>query len=1123
MDNLTPGRCLPCSRPAFDSRASSTLCQCSTRRLTVLILLSLGGLPSEPVEAADSCRRGATVIDTPVRSRCTLHNGDRLSVSPGGGIDVTSGAAVSVTHAAPTVIFNAGVITGAVGVAIDDSSGVGKLYNSGIISGSVNALRITDSQLSGQLRNTGTLRAFENGQADAVVTMDRTVLGQGFANIGSIDARGAVTAVAINKSVIIGNLDNSGSMSGGENGLRIVDSKIQGSLRNSGTMDGGDTLTVDGTHISGDLLNSGEMLGPSGLLDSVIDGRLINTGTLRDSVAAMDLRGTTIRGGIYNSGWWYSGEGAWIYGSTLKRFENTGSIGVGDDELRFNGSVIEGDWVNRGSISPRYDGVGGLALDRSAIKGDLINRGALEGGFRGVALRGRNQAKIIGNVLNTGRIVGGTGVYLSDTFIGGDFINSGLIMGNPADYHEGSGMLMTDSRLGGTLRNSGVVSGLVDGIHLSTTVLEGDFNNSGRIIAAQNALTLDASRIEGRWLNSGYIGTDNDASPVDFDPDNTGVTLRDSVIQGTATNRGTVRGNTTGLSISNSQLLGGLVNAGTLHGSSYSLYADAASRLDNLYIAGDNTAHFEGAVYAPATTATLYSNASYRMAANDIWNIKTLINRGTLAVGARILADGGAAGIAGDYVQTPGGVLRIEVRDADHYGRLIVSGTATLPSQARIDVDVSQPRQPISRRSLDSVLSASRLASDGTFAVTSNSALFDFSARQVNEQVDLLLAPKRAGGITSAAREAGLPATTQSAARVLDRQLALGTASTLTPFFISATSNQQIASALTQTLPMDNAPLRANQATLASINHAVKSRLDAVTGLSMGATDTSNTTDTGGAAISGLWSQPFSYRSGAADTTVEGASGTLLGFDLRTSPERRSGWAFAYANGSTGTHQAGRQQSSKLDLWQFLGYSSYTLAPSTEWMLYGGAGRNSVTADRRLAIAGLNGSAKGEYGSVMATLGTSLGHALQLNDSTRLIPSLRLDYSHIRDAAYHEHGSSELAPLLLNVDKRDTDQLVVGVDTQLERSFTPMTRLSLNLGVGYDLINRPLSTTAAFSGAADQHFAVAGDVSNPWLMRGGVAMATRFSNGAEVSLNYDAQQRMDFIDQVASVKASWAF
>jgi uncharacterized protein with beta-barrel porin domain len=206
-----------------------------------------------------------------------------------------------------------------------------------------------------------------------------------------------------------------------------------------------------------------------------------------------------------------------------------------------------------------------------------------------------------------------------------------------------------------------------------------------------------------------------------------------------------------------------------------------------------------------------------------------------------------------------------------------------------------------------------------------------------------------------------------------------------------------------------------------------------------------------------------------------------------------------------------------------LGYSSYTLAPGTEWMLYGGAGRNSVTADRRLAIAGLNGSAKGDYDSVMATLGTSLAHALQLNDSTRLIPSLRLDYNHIRDAAYHEHGSSDLAPLLLNVDKRDTDQLVVGVDTQLERSFTSMTRLSLNLGVGYDLLNRPPSTTAAFSGAADQHFAVAGDASNPWLMRGGVAMATRFSNGAEVSLNYDAQQRMDFVDQVASVKASWAF
>jgi hypothetical protein len=38
-----------------------------------------------------------------------------------------------------------------------------------------------------------------------------------------------------------------------------------------------------------------------------------------------------------------------------------------------------------------------------------------------------------------------------------------------------------------------------------------------------------------------------------------------------------------------------------------------------------------------------------------------------------------------------------------------------------------------------------------------------------------------------------------------------------------------------------------------------------------------------------------------------------------------------------------------------------------------------------------------------------------------------------------------------------------------------------------------------------------------------LGVATRWRNGAELSLDYDAQTRMDFTDQVASVRASVPF
>jgi hypothetical protein len=1124
MDNLTPGRSLPRSRPAFDSCASTTFGNCSLSHLTALLLLSLGSLLSDQVEAADSCRRATTVINGPVTIGCTLGDHDALTLTPTGSIDVASGAAVSVLDAAARQILNQGSLAGTVGIAIDGSDGVGKISNAGTITGAVNALRISNSRLSGPLINSGTLQSPSEGYGDTLVKLDHAILERGFANSGTIDARAAEVGVAINISTVTGNVDNSGLIYGGSQGLLIQSSQINGSVRNTGTLDTalGNSLQIESSHITGDVFNSGSIAGYTFLAQTTVDGRFINAGQLRDGINAFDIYQSTVSGGVYNSGWIYSGEGVQIRESVLKRFENTGIFSMSEDDLSFDRTTIQGDLINHGSIAPSSDGFGGLAVYGGEIQGNLINTGTIEGGLFGPALRSDLQARIAGDLVNSGRLIGAVGVDMRNTSIGGDFINRASIIGNfQPDEHHGSGLLLKDSSIGGNLLNTGLISGREQGAALSNVQLAGDFINRGRINAAQEALNLTGTTVAGRWSNYGYIGVDPDADVVDLSADANGITLSGSSLQGRVTNLGTVRGSAIGLDVLGSQFSDGLVNAGTIRGSNYSLYVDDSSRLDNLYIAGNGTARFQGTVYAPATTATIYSDARYRLEARDVWQVKSLVNRGTLELAAPAQTGSSAPSLSGDYVQKPDAILRTHVQDAAHYGRLDIYGTATLPSQARIDVDVAQARQPFTANSLNYVLTATQLISDGTFIVTSNSALFNFGARKVENRVDLLITPKAANGVASAARAAGLSASIQGAAQVVDQQLALGSASTLAPYFVSATSSAQVASSLAQALPQDNAALRASQATLASIGYAVNNRLDDVTGLStLGAAAGQNPA---GKTINGFWSQPFSYSSGLGNSTVEGASGTVIGFDLRISPEQRSGWAFAYANGGTGSQQPNGQQRSRLDLWQFLGYSSYTVAPGTELKVYGGAGRNSVDADRRLAIAGVSGSAKAEYDSLMATLGTSIGHALQLSDSARLIPSLRLDYNHIRDGAYSERGSSSLAPLLLNVAARDTDQLIAGFDTQLEQNVTASTQLRVNLGVGYDLINRPASTTAAFAGAADQRFSVRGEDTSPWLMRGGLGVATRWRNGAELSLDYDAQTRTDFTDQVASVRASVPF
>ncbi|WP_263265163.1 autotransporter outer membrane beta-barrel domain-containing protein, partial [Pseudomonas sp. RIT-PI-S] len=482
-------------------------------------------------------------------------------------------------------------------------------------------------------------------------------------------------------------------------------------------------------------------------------------------------------------------------------------------------------------------------------------------------------------------------------------------------------------------------------------------------------------------------------------------------------------------------------------------------------------------------------------AAGDSWTVDSLVNRGTLVLG-RPAIRGTVASVTGDYVQGSGAVLRTQVKDNTHYGQLVVSGTATLPSQARIDVDVANASQPFTVSRLQNVLSAGSLQSDGTFAVTSNSALFDFGAVKDANTVDLTLSAKSTRGVSAAANAAGL-SQAKGAAQVLDQQLALGSASALTPYFVSATSNAEVASSLAQTLPQNNDSLRASQAALSAIGLAVQERMGIANGL-LGADGLANQAS--------FWSKPFSYASGHGG----GSQGSVMGMDTRLSPTSRAGFAFAYANGENANPQG---QSSQLDLWQFLGYRSYALAPNTELMLYAGAGNNTVEGERTLNLAGASGTAKGSYDSVTATVGASLGHSFQLSEQTRLLPALRLDFNHIRDEAYREHGADSLSPLLLEVDARRSNQLIAGLDGTLGHQFTPRTALKLNLGVGYDLINDDGAVRAAFAGAPGQRFTVAGEQASPWLLRSGAGLATTFSNGAELSVNYDAQTRSDFTDQ----------
>ncbi|MBA1290050.1 autotransporter domain-containing protein [Pseudomonas japonica] len=1043
------------------------------------------------------------------------------------------------------------IATGSTALHIENSKLGGSLINSGDIRGTTTPMIITGSTIGGDFINYGAIYASDQGSRISGTTIEGR-----FANYGSIGS--GITGFGISGSTLKGGLLNTGRIYGGSN--VFIQDTVMGGFENSGTIDSGTgALDFVRNTVNGNFINRGEITtnntGYAALVvtDTTISGSLVNLGSLyagrHGGTAILSERGTVIGGDLLNTGLIDGSNGLvltdiriggdlantatistqqdmgedgdaiqLIGGSIGGDLINSGSLQAGRDAIYISGTDIGGSLINAGDIK----GENGAYIQFARIGGDVQTWGSIEGSDRGLVLvnstvEGRvvNDGDISGgvdpftlltvtvgdDVVNRGRIVGGSGAAISGSTIGGDIINQGSILTYLSQTS------INDSAIKGRFANYGTIGTqggdtAWSGLSVSGSTVGGEFTNAGKIIGAGTSYALDISNstLSGRLVNRGSI---------------TGaraLNVTDSTLA-SVTNTGTLKGRERGVSVQGeSELAGGLVNAGLISGSEYSLYVDLASTLNNLYIAGNDTARFAGEVYAPNTTATLYSDATYSLRARDRWTVDSFINRGTLVLAASTSRSATPATITGDYSQRNGGVLRTEVQDQTHYGKLVVTGTATLPSQALIDVDVANASQPFRVSQLQDVLSAGTLKSDGTFAVSGNSALFDFGAVKDGNTVDLTLAAKSATGARAAVASSGL-ASAAGVAGVLDAEFAKGSSSSLAPYFVSATSTAQVANALSQTLPLGNASLRASQAALGEISQALQERLVPVTSelpsLRMAPT---------------LWSKPFTSLASGARGSSSG-SGQVIGMDTRTSSTQRVGLAFAYADGDTQGDALGNGQNSRLDLWQFTGYSAYTLAPDTEFMLYAGAGHNRVAGERSLALSGVSGKAKGEYDSLFATVGASLGHAYRLSEATRFVPSARLDYNHIRDEGYREQGSSSIAPLLLSVEGRETDQLIAGLDGRLEHEFSPGgSRLQLNLGVGVDLINDANGVTASFAGAPGQRFETRGSEASPWLMRGGLSLVTPLTaSGAELTVNYSAQSRSDYDDSATTVAVKVPF
>ncbi|MGZ7459552.1 autotransporter domain-containing protein [Pseudomonas sp. Ma2-10] len=503
-----------------------------------------------------------------------------------------------------------------------------------------------------------------------------------------------------------------------------------------------------------------------------------------------------------------------------------------------------------------------------------------------------------------------------------------------------------------------------------------------------------------------------------------------------------------------------------------------------------------------------------------------LNNAGTLAIGSTATPYA-TLSVGNDFNQVSSGTIRVSALSSSQYSKLSVNGNVHL--DGTLDVDVKSGNTLATGNQLTSVISATGTVTGQFNHVTDNSLLFDFTPNYHTSSVDLdLIAAASNGGASIGGTSnrgansfrGSVQALGNSAARgaaaALDRIIGSDPNGKLATHFVALSTQAEVSQAVTETLPlMTGGSTAAAKTALSSINGVVQARSESVRGgLSSGDSVLMD---------QHLWIQPFGSwadqdRSGGVAGFSSSVGGMAFGLDTSVNDRWMLGTAFVYAKADTHNNGESARQQLGTDVYQLVGYGTYHLDDTTNLNFQFDGGQNHNDGKRDLDFAGLQ--AKSNYDSWTAHAGVSLDRTFSLTPTTRFTPSVRADYTWIKDEAYNEKGADELS---LQVKSRSTDQFILGVDGKLAHDFTQQVTLSGKLGVGYDFLASRDSLTSSFAGEPGTAFNTFASSPQRWLVRGGTELNYKVNGRLQLAVRYDVEERTDFLNQTASAEARWAF
>lgn len=442
--------------------------------------------------------------------------GNTLVIESGGTITISNGSqqAVNFTQDSSTSTFlNKGTLIGGnntasvqLGANTNNGVTIETFDNQGIIGNGSSRFGVT---VWGTNSSKSTINNFSN--SGTIHSNARESIYFGNANISSFANSGTIkskqgTGVNISRGTSIENFNNTGTIEGKEDGIRI-NANVK-TLKNKGTIKGHaiSIRSLGGT--IDQLINEGIMDGESAgiYMKKSLVKTLRNSGTINQNnsatwAAGIKLEnGSTIEniintGSIHSNAFGISVTGGKFGTLTIKNggqvYAKYAAIGVGQSQT-LGDLYIDGSSSN-GRVSGIYSEEHGILLENNSQtqKIELKNGGIIKGNIDGIRLI--NSASLSGEMILSGegsRVEGGRGAGILN--------RSGKIEGSII-IKDGATVTATSNRAIANSRSGSITGGIT--VSGKNTKLQGNIINMGNASIGSDIKIEDGAKVEGGLVN----------------------------------------------------------------------------------------------------------------------------------------------------------------------------------------------------------------------------------------------------------------------------------------------------------------------------------------------------------------------------------------------------------------------------------------------------------------------------------------------------------------------------------------------------------------------------------------------------------------------------------------------